>query len=109
MEGRLDRPPSPERRARSKDSARAGAAPDDARRKSLPPEKTHAEEFYYLKQMGSRQLMVFTLDGGEVIRGRVEWYDRDCVKVHREDGPNLLIYKRHIRYVSKDDEGRPAE
>ncbi len=109
MEHRQDKPPSPERRARTAGPARGGGAPEDARRKSLPPEKTHAEEFYLLKQMGSRHPMVFVFEAGDVVRGRIEWYDRDCIKVHRDDGPNLLIYKRHLRYIYKDEEGGPLE
>jgi len=79
------------------------------RRKGSPPEQTNAEEFYYLKQMGSKTEMVFVLEDGETLRGRVEWYDRDCVKVHRDDGPNLLLYKRHIKYVHKEGEDRSDE
>jgi sRNA-binding regulator protein Hfq len=101
---RSDRRPAGERRPRA-----GGPAGDDARRKPLPPEKTHAEEFYYLKQMAARPVLVFVLDSGETVRGRVEWYDRDCVKVHRDDGPNLLLYKRHIRYVHKEGEDRSDE
>lgn len=105
MEQRSDRRPAADRRARPV----GGGAAEDARRKPLPPEKTHAEEFYYLKQMSAKTVMRFTLDDGETLRGRVEWYDRDCVKVHRDDGPNLLLYKRHIRYVCKDGEDRSEE
>lgn len=79
------------------------------RRKQSPPEQTNAEEFYYLKQMGSKTVLVFVLEDGESLRGRVEWYDRDCVKVHRDDGPNLLLYKRHIKYVHKEGEDRSDE
>lgn len=80
------------------------SAADMERRKPLPPEKTHAEEFYYQKQMTSRTNVLVTLGDGEVIRGVVEWYDRDCIKVHREGAPNLLIYKRFIKYIAKENE-----
>ncbi len=106
MEHKSDRHPAGERRARTVSSS---GGSDEARRKPLPPEKTHAEEFYYLKQMGTKTVMVFVLEGGESIRGRVEWYDRDCVKIHRDDGPNLLLYKRYIRYVHKEGEDRSDE
>ena len=106
MEQKSDRRPAGDRRARA---AGSGSGPDDAHRKPLPPEKTHAEEFYYLKQMGTKTVMVFVLEDGESLRGRVEWYDRDCVKVHRDDGPNLLLYKRHIKYVHKEGEDRSDE
>jgi sRNA-binding regulator protein Hfq len=78
-----------------------GAGP---RRKSTPPARTHAEEFYYLKQMTAQTPMVVVLEDGEEIRGWIEWYDQDVLKVHRHEEPNLLIYKRHIRYLFKDPE-----
>jgi host factor-I protein len=50
--------------------------------------------------------MAIVLDNGEILRGTVEWYDRDCIKLTRHGEPNLLIFKRVIKYVHKDgDEG----
>ena len=73
-------------------------------KKPAPPELTHAENFYWVKQMQSRTPMVVVLEGGEVLRGIIEWYDRDCIKLTREGEPNLMIFKRVIRYVHKDGE-----
>ena len=75
-------------------------------RRSSPQEKTFAEEYYYRKQMQNRTPMVMKLVGGEELRGSIEWYDRDCVKVNREDGPNALVMKRYILYMYKADEER---
>jgi host factor-I protein len=74
------------------------------RRRLAPPEHTSAEAFYYLKQMNTQVSMVLVLDDGSELRGHIEWYDRSCLKVHREDAPNLLIYKHCIRYLYKDEE-----
>ena len=75
-----------------------------SKRRPAPSESTNAEAFYYLKQMNTQTPMVLVLDNGEELRGQIEWYDRGCLKVHREDGPNLLIYKHSIRYLYKADE-----
>ena len=72
--------------------------------KVAPPEATHAENFYYLKQMHSKTPMVVVLTDGEEIRGCIEWYDKNCLKVNREGAPNLLIQKHCIKYVFKQDE-----
>jgi len=72
--------------------------------KPAPPEATHAENFYYLKQMSSKTPMVVVLTDGEEIRGCIEWYDRSCLKVNREGAPNLLIQKHCIKYVFKQEE-----
>jgi host factor-I protein len=74
-------------------------------KKPAPPELTHAENFYWVKQMQSRTPMKVTLDSGEELKGIVEWYDRDCIKLTREGAPNLMIFKRYIKYVAKDGEG----
>ena len=80
------------------------------RRRPAPPEATAAEAFYYLKQMNAKTPMVVVLDGGEQLRGHIEWYDRTCIKVHREGSPNLLVFKHSIRYMYKEEEelGQPA-
>ena len=74
-------------------------------RKTPPPEQTHAENFYYQKQMQSKTPMVVVLKDGEEIHGVLEWYDKRCLKVNRADGlPNLLIYKPNIKYLYKASE-----
>jgi sRNA-binding regulator protein Hfq len=78
-----------------------GPAPS---KKPAPPESTHAENFYWVKQMQSRTPMAVVLDNGEVLRGIVEWYDKDCIKLTRQGSPNLMIFKRVIKYVHKDGE-----
>jgi len=76
--------------------------PTAARKKPAPPEQTFAENFYYVKQMQSRTPVAIVLNDGEVLRGTVEWYDRDCIKLTRYGSPNLMIYKQCIRYVYKE-------
>ncbi len=74
------------------------------RKKPAPPEQTHAENFYYVKQMQARTPVAVVLTDGEVLHGIVEWYDRDCIKLTRYGNPNLLIYKHCIKYLYKDGE-----
>jgi sRNA-binding regulator protein Hfq len=73
-------------------------------KKPAPPESTHAENFYWVKQMQSHTPMAVVLENGEVLKGTVEWYDRDCIKLTRTGSPNLMIFKRFIKYVHKDGE-----
>jgi host factor-I protein len=72
------------------------------RKKPAPPEQTHAENFYYVKQMQARTPVAVVLNDGEVLRGTVEWYDRDCIKLTRYGSPNLMIYKHCIKYLYKE-------
>jgi sRNA-binding regulator protein Hfq len=78
------------------------------RKKPAPPEQTNAENFYYLKQMQARTPIVVVLSGDEVIHGVIEWYDKNCIKVHRPNEPNLLIMKSAIRYIYKANENKQA-
>jgi len=73
-------------------------------RKQAPPEQTNAESFYYLKQMNSKTPMVVVLQDGEEIRGIIEWYDKNCLKLNRVDRPNLLLLKHNIKYLYKESE-----
>jgi len=78
-----------------------------AGKKTAPPEQTNAENFYYQKQMQSRTPMVIVLRDGEEVHGIIEWYDKTCIKITREDGgPNLMIYQPAIKYMFKDEENR---
>jgi host factor-I protein len=78
-----------------------------AGKKVAPPEQTNAENFYYQKQMQTRTPMVIVLRDGQEVRGIIEWYDRNCIKVNRENGdPNLMIYKPAIKYMFKEGENQ---
>lgn len=79
------------------------APPRKNLKKSPPPEQTNAENFYYVKQMQSKTPMVIVLKDGEEVRGVIEWYDKCCLKVNRDEGPNLLIYKPNIKYMYKSE------
>lgn len=74
-------------------------------RKPAPVEQTHAENFYYQKQMQSKTPMVVVLKDGEEIRGYIEWYDKNCLKITRASQSNLLVYKQSIKYLFKESEG----
>lgn len=70
-------------------------------KKSTPPDQTNAEQFYYSKQMQSKTRMTVVLSDGEQLEGVIEWYDRDCLKLNRVGAPNLLLFKRCIKYMYK--------
>ena len=73
-------------------------------KRTAPPEQTHAENFYYQKQMQSKTPVVVVLKDGEEVYGFIEWYDKNCIKLVRDGESNLLIYKAAIRYMFKAGE-----
>jgi len=74
------------------------------RKRQPPPFETHAEIYYYKKQIDAHMPMVLVLQDGEEIEGTIEWYDRGALKVNRKGAPNLLVLKRNIKYIYKADE-----
>jgi host factor-I protein len=77
---------------------------DLEKRKMHPPYDTHAENYYYLKQMNKKTKMAVVFADGQVIEGFIEWYDRHCFKLNRDDAPNLLVYKASIKYLYKTED-----
>ncbi|WP_321476709.1 RNA chaperone Hfq [uncultured Paludibaculum sp.] len=96
---RLIRPPLAEPKERASSGARASAL----QKKQAPPDTTNAENFYYVKQMQSKTPVVIVLQDGEELNGVLEWYDKGCLKLTRDEGPNLLVYKSYIKYIYKQE------
>lgn len=94
--------PRPEHRERDPERRERAAGA----KKAPPPEQTHAENFYYQKQMQAKTPMVIVMQDGESVNGIIEWYDRCCLKIVRNGGPNMIIYKQAIRYMYKVSEGK---
>ena len=65
-------------------------------------DSSHAESFYFQKQVQTQTLMCFVLDNDEKVEGYIEWYDRNSIKV-RNSG-RVLIYKSSIKYLYKAGE-----
>ena len=100
--------PEGERRS-SSDRRDQGGDRSNGGKKTPPPEQTHAENFYYQKQMQTKTPMVLVLQDGEEIHGVIEWYDKYCLKVNRTGASNLLIYKPSIKYMYKESEAGPRK
>lgn len=77
---------------------------NNPRRNGGASDTTHAENYYYQKQIQFKTPVVVVLKDGEQVQGIIEWYDRNCIKVTRTNGGNLLIYKPSIRYIYKAGE-----
>ena len=74
--------------------------------KAPPPDET-SEEAAYLKWLGEKQKPVcIKLADGEVVRGWIEYYDRNMVRLTRETQPNLFIFKHEIMYIMEDNHKR---
>ncbi len=74
--------------------------------KAPPPEDTY-EEALYLKMLGEKQKAVSVkLMDGETVRGWIEYYDKNMIRLTREGEPNLFIFKHEIQYISEEGSSR---
>ena len=77
--------------------------PRAARKGKQPPPEETFEEAAYLKNLGEKQKPVtIKLLDGETIKGWIEYYDKNMVRVTREGAPNLFIFKHQIMYIAED-------
>jgi sRNA-binding regulator protein Hfq len=74
---------------------------------SASVESTHAEAFYFQKQMHQQTELTVVMDDGEELRGILEWYDSCAVKM-RVGRNRVLIYKTGIKYLYKTSEAHPV-
>jgi sRNA-binding regulator protein Hfq len=79
-------------------------APSGAKPRRVPPVETNAEIFYYKKQIDAHTPMVIVLTDGEEIKGTIEWYDRQALKINRRNAPNILLLKHNIKYMYKAED-----
>ena len=68
---------------------------------------SHAEAFYFQKQIQQQTDITVVLDDGEELHGVVEWYDRCAIKM-RSGRKRILIYKTGIKYLYKTSDTHTA-
>ncbi len=71
------------------------------------PESSHAEAFYFQKQMQQQTEMTVVLEDGEQLHGIIQWYDRCTVKL-RSGRNRILIFKAAIKYLYKTSDAHAS-
>jgi host factor-I protein len=86
---------------------RGKETPRPSQKSRTPPAAETSQEANYLKGLGEKQTPVsIKLVDGEVVKGWIEYYDRDMLRLTREHEPNLFIFKHDILYLSEDGQKR---
>ena len=75
-------------------------------KRPAPNDQTNAENFYYVKQIQNKTPMVVD---GELIKGSIEWYDKNSIKVNRSPEPPVLLLKHYIKYMYKENEDKDVD
>lgn len=75
--------------------------------KSKPKVADHTfEETKYLKHLVDEGIPVLIkLENNEEVLGTIEFYDTGFLRLTRENGPNLFIYKHDIKYLHELEQG----
>ena len=71
-------------------------------RRQAAPETTFREAEYIDRLSKSRTPVIVKLIDGEEVRGWIEYYDKDIIRITRETLPNLFIYKNRVKYLYED-------
>jgi host factor-I protein len=71
-------------------------------RRQAAPETTFREAEYIDRLSKTRTPVVVKLIDGEEIRGWIEYYDKDIIRITRDTQPNLFIYKNRVKYLYED-------
>ena len=72
------------------------------------PEFTQREGEYIDKLSKNKTPVVVKLIDGEQIRGWIEYYDKDIIRITRDTQPNLFIYKNRVKYLYEDQSNARA-
>lgn len=76
------------------------------RRRGLPTESTRKESEYIDWLSKNRIRVVVKLVDDEEVRGWIEYYDRDIVRLTRDKDANLFIYKERVKYLYEESANR---
>src|SRR5437870_8233007 len=71
-------------------------------RRQAAPEHTFREAEYIDRLSKSRTPVVVKLTDGEEVRGWIEYYDKDIIRITRDAQPNLFIYESRVKYLYED-------
>jgi host factor-I protein len=78
------------------------AAAGARKAKSIPPDSTNQEATYLKYLVDKKRAVTVKLVDGEMVRGWVEYYDRNMVRITRDGKPNLFIFKSQIAYLAEE-------
>ena len=76
-----------------------------AKSRHRAPQETF-EELHYLRRLADEAIPVrIRLADNQEFSGVVEFFDSGFIRLTREDGPNLFLYKHDIKYLYEEPNG----
>jgi RNA chaperone Hfq len=68
-------------------------------------EQTGAEVLYLTNLIRNKTPVTITLIDGQQVGGWIEYYDKNFVRLTRNNQPNLFIFKNTIQYIAESKMG----
>ncbi len=70
--------------------------------KTKAPEQTF-EEIKYLRYLIDNEILVhIRLSSNEEVKGIIEFYDANFIRLTRRNAPNLFLFKHDIKYLYEE-------
>ena len=70
--------------------------------KTKAPEQTF-EEVKYLRHLIENEITVrIRLSSNEEVVGVIEFFDANFIRLTRQNGPNLFLFKHDIKYLTEE-------
>jgi len=70
-----------------------------------PSEKTFLETKYIAHLVRNKTPLVIKLKTNEVVRGYIQYYDKNFIRITCPDGARLFIFKHDIKYFFEEAAG----
>ena len=84
-----------------RDKRRRGSRPAPPAKKAPPPEATGREARFIAKMKQEGAALRVHMRDGESFEGRIEYYDREMIKIIPDSGPTVFIRKEQIRLIEE--------
>ncbi len=78
--------------------------PPKSSAKTKAPDVTHMEPQYLRRLIDSGIRVRIKLADNQEFSGVIEFYDQTFIRLTRDDGPNLFVYKHDIKYLYEEPE-----
>jgi sRNA-binding regulator protein Hfq len=62
-------------------------------------EQTHAETLYLTQLIQDKKPVIVKLVNDDEISGWIEYYDKNFIRLTRDNAPNVFIYKDQIKFI----------
>jgi len=74
-------------------------------KKPPPPDKTFLETKYIIQLVRNKTPVVIKLNTNQEVRGYIQYYDKNFIRVTCPDGSRYFIFKQDIKYFYEDPAG----